>query len=383
MKRRFSLSSRSARFAVVCAASVGVGFVILGGAANAQGAGTGVGAGPAADANAQNRYFQDRVTAGLATDGIVLSRLGYALEIEMSGNTAFVTLTDTASGKTVATQRVKDVAGNREAAVAMLVQTAGAMIEQAKPGAGPKPQPAAHATQGAGGLGLSGRAEGAGGLGLSGRAGGTAAPVDVRVTEDADLARRVREYRNKRFALTAVTTVSGNRYGVSSSTSWVPVRGELGAPVAAPDFYRIVGRDDYARTFERQRSKALWLGLGGTTASFVVMLAAIPARDSGFAAPLVIGGGIGVIAFPMASFVAASSATQPMEINLRLAEEYNERLRRELRIPDSYAVEEREADPARDRRRFLRVKPATSKPAFAVAPYAAATGGGFAIGGTF
>lgn len=371
MKRRFSLSSRSARSAVVCAASVGVGFVILGGAANAQGAGTGVGAGPAADANAQNRYFQDRVTAGLATDGIVLSRLGYALEIEMSGNTAFVTLTDTASGKTVATQRVKDVAGNREAAVAMLVQAAGAMIEQAKPGAGPKPQPAARATQGAGGLGLSG---------LSG---GTAAPVDVRVTEDADLARRVREYRNKRFALTAVTTVSGNRYGVSSSTSWVPVRGELGAPVATPDFYRIVGRDDYARTFERQRSKALWLIYGGSTASLVVMLAAIPARDSGFAAPLLIGGGIGAIAFPIAGIVAARSATQPLETNVRLAEEYNERLRHELRIPESYAVEEREADPARDRRRFLRMKPATSKPAFAVAPYAAATGGGFAIGGTF
>lgn len=75
-------------------------------------------------------FLEQRVAEELASDGLLLSRLGVTLDIDIVGDTVLVSLIDSTTSRAVASTKVDRVPGDREAAVAQVTQVASSLADQ-------------------------------------------------------------------------------------------------------------------------------------------------------------------------------------------------------------------------------------------------------------
>src|SRR5512144_2938416 len=75
-------------------------------------------------------FLEQRVAEELAADGTILSRLGVALDVELVGEKAVVSLVDPATRRAVSSTKVDSLPADREAAVATVVQVVANMTTQ-------------------------------------------------------------------------------------------------------------------------------------------------------------------------------------------------------------------------------------------------------------
>lgn len=146
-------------------------------------------------------FFEQRVTERLASEGVLLSRRKLGLRIEHSENAWTVSLIDLATGQPAAALEVGQLPPDRDAAVELLVRAA----------------------------------------------------ADLAQHLVNQLAKLESEFnpRSLRFAATYRLDAQGG--ASSSNRRWVMFRGAVDQELAPTEFYRIVGRDDLAASYERRR----------------------------------------------------------------------------------------------------------------------------------
>jgi len=173
--------------------------------------------------------LEQRVPQELATEGVVLGRLGVVLEIEIVGERCVVSLVDPTTHRASASTKIDALPADTEAAVALVTQVAANLAAQlvARPPA--------------------------------------AAPVDAQ-TDD-----RVAEQRYQALALGFgdEILVGGTDGNVGSTREWYAHQGELKVRLAEPRFYELVGRPDLAATYRARHDRMI----GYVTATGVLLVA--------------------------------------------------------------------------------------------------------------
>lgn len=338
---------------------VALGLLVSAGRAHAQPGATPPPSAPAPAPAPSTAFLQQRVVEELAADGIILSRLGVALELEAIGDKLLVSLVDVTTGRASASTKLDAVPLDREAAVASLTQVVANLTAQLR---APAPTTTPLLT--------------------------TAPPTEGQVAAQiaAQLAaerqrdreeRAVREraeiaFREQAIGFGTEIVVSGNQYGVSVARNWTAHRGDVREPLDGPDFYAAIGRDDLADQYKTRRHIKIGALVGsivalGATGYFMYewgeadrVCTLSPDEcdnvdaDAALTGVLVSGGlslvGLGVWAY---------YHTRPHPISeseaKRLGAEHNRALRARLGLPTSMTV----------------------------APYASAHGGGLALAGAF
>ncbi|MBP9088377.1 MAG: hypothetical protein KBG15_19810 [Kofleriaceae bacterium] len=295
-----------------------------------------------------------RIPEQLATEGTLLSRLGLTLQVEAIGDKFLLSLLDTSTGQIVAYSKAEHLPADAEAAIATVTHVVADMVARVRPQATPTV---------------------------------TVTPnvATPQAAADPDLDRRIREFREKKIDSGRTMLITASRYGASMSTSWTPVRGPLHTELSADEFFRVVGRPDFADRYNSRVSTGNTLFYGG----IALGLAAIayggytifrdepsrdyldPAQQDQFPEYLVwsgIGAGITLTGTLLGRYYL-STAGQSAETNIALAEAYNRKLRADLRIPDSVSQRQR-------------TRPTYSH-RLALTPTAGTFGGGLSLAGSF
>lgn len=168
------------------------------------------------------RVLEQRVPQELATEGVVLGRLGVALDVEIVGERCVVSLVDQTTHRASASTKIDALPADVEAAVAVVTQVAANLAAQlvVRP-------PAA----------------------------------DDRVAEQ--------RYKAEAIGFGDEILVGGSDGSVSSTREWYAHRGELQVRLDEPRFYELVGRPDLAATYRARHDRAI----GYATASGVLLVA--------------------------------------------------------------------------------------------------------------
>jgi len=167
--------------------------------------------------------LEQRVPQELATEGIVLARLGVALDVEIVGDRVLISLVDQTTQRASASTKIDALPTDREAAVALVTQVAATLASQLA--APPSTQP----------------------------------PV-------ADHQQEVAEQQYRRDAIgfgDQVTVSGGDGSAVHAGRDWYVTRGELKVPVAETEFYELVGRPDLAAAHRATWTKTRAFVTGG------------------------------------------------------------------------------------------------------------------------
>jgi hypothetical protein len=166
-------------------------------------------------------FLQQRVVEELASDGVVLSRLGVSIQIEFVGDQVLVSLVDNTTHRPSASTKIEALPADREAAVAVVTQVAAGLAVQL--GAQPLKPPS------------------------------TTLRDDSRAREAAELAFR-REAIG--FGTELFVTVNEDKYGttVTTNSRWYANQGELKVRLDGPTFYRLIERPDLASAYETRRT---------------------------------------------------------------------------------------------------------------------------------
>ncbi len=292
-----------------------------------------------------DQFLEQRVAEELASDGTPLSRAGVALDVEIVGQHVLVSLVDPATRRVVASTKVSSLPGDREAAVASLVQVASNLLTQIG-----KIAPSA-----------------------------TAAPAPMLAElHSAQTARADAEslYRQEAISFGEDIVISGNRYGVSTSRHWVAYQGEPAVRLDAEQFYRTVERPDLLERYQSRRRWAIGTIVGGSAASvvgLVWMLGSVggsTSADGSYESPSLAGPLTLTIAGATVATIGAVLAMRMHPVSeseaIQLGVQHNKSLRAKYGLP--VAGTPGASANVRD---------------VAVSPYAGAGGGGLAVSGRF
>lgn len=282
-------------------------------------------------------FLEQRVVQELAADGIMLARLEVTLDVETIGDKLLVSLVDARTGKATASTKIDAVPADREAAVALTTQVVANLAVQIGAVRPPIEAPPA--------------------------------PPPAPVNEEL----RAREIAEVRYATESIgKDARGRRY-----------HGELKTRLTRPVLYDLVGRDDLAKNY-RDNSKAaktafvvglVLIGSATILASAALTTTTLDAETletecadtcTQFAVASVgvaVSGGI-VLAVA-AHYRSKRDPNTEADVD-NLADEYNQKLRRQLGLPT--------ASRHRDRPRVHDV---------AWAPQLYAGGGGLTVLGRF
>ena len=162
--------------------------------------------------------LEQRVPQELATDGVVLARLGVTLEIELVGQRCVVSLVDPTTHRASASTKIDALPAETEAAVALVTQVAANLAAQL-----------------------------------------VARPADDRVAEQ--------RYKAGAIGFGDEILVGGTDGNVGSTREWFAHQGELNVRLDEPRFYELVGRPDLAATYRARHSRMI----GYATASGVLL----------------------------------------------------------------------------------------------------------------
>lgn len=338
-------------------AALVVGVVVVGGApvpcALAQTPGQ-VGAGqPVTSA-----FLDKRVPEELATEGVVLSRQGFALKVEQVGTVWLASLVDLNTGRVAASTKLDALPADREAAVATMTQVVADLAAQV--------------------------------TGRTSSAPGPDAPV--KASDLADFAAReetrraVRDtaetsYRRHAIHFGTEVNVSGGSDGdaVTSSLSSIPYQGDLNQRMSPDEFFTTIHRPDLVASYKTRRNWAIAVfvvaGAAALTGTSLLLFTdpTKPADPSCFpcsggmssTAKAGIGFTLSAIGLVGVGLFVGVSMNPASEAQMKtLADDYNQQLRKQLGLP----VVSRRDPILRDLR---------------LAPVMASSGGGLALGGRF
>ena len=210
-------------------------------------------------------FLEQRVSEELAAKGTLLSRLGVTLDVEVIGPRAIISLVDPATRRALASTKIDELPADREAAVASVAQVAAGLVAQLARPAAPPARPAEQTT------------------------------VVVKEMLDRDREERreheAAEYRYRQEALSfgnEVRVFSNGQY-TSVSRRWVAYQGDIRKRLEGDEFYKIIGRPDLAKQYQRRKdggTTAMVLGVVGMVGGSIYMLAkGFPGYESCFDAP--------------------------------------------------------------------------------------------------
>jgi hypothetical protein len=290
--------------------------------------------------------LEKRVTEELAAEGTVLSRNGWTLALEQSGDELRVSIAQLATGRVLASRTIDRLPSDREAAVAAITQVAGELavnLTETPPAPTSAPEPS----------------------------------------------HEIAKLEYERQAIRFGNQLGGRRGG----GAWAAYRGEVDYRLEPDEFYTEVGRPDLADEYHRRRKTAIAatvLGVAGLGAGIWLLYEGrdeIPAgtwmetsccnpdqtSKSGGPPPedhtaykvgAALAGGFSLVALGVAFWYWGHQ--QPVSENeaKELGDDHNQELRRQLGLP---VVSRREP--------VVR--------GVIVAPYAASGGGGMVLGGSF
>src|SRR5690606_39358477 len=77
-----------------------------------------------------DQFLEQRVPKELATDGVLLSRLGVHLDVELIGDKLLVSLVEDSTNRATASTKIDAIPPDREAAVATVTQVAATLATQ-------------------------------------------------------------------------------------------------------------------------------------------------------------------------------------------------------------------------------------------------------------
>jgi hypothetical protein len=170
-------------------------------------------------------FLEQRVAEELAIDGIILSRFGVALDVELVGTVLIVSLVDPATRRAIVSTKVDDLPADREAAVASVTQVAENLTIQLR----------------------------------------SLPPPDPRAELEAALARE----RAARDSRTWAEHLYRQEY-LALGPKWTVYRGEYQKRLRGTAIYQALGRPDLAKRYSRSRSfkilSAVGVGVFGTLA---------------------------------------------------------------------------------------------------------------------
>ena len=280
-------------------------------------------------------FVEQRVVEELAADGLVLSRLGVTLDVEVIGDRLLISLIESATGRVSASTKLDAVPADREAAVASVTPLVADLVGQLASVATVRPVPAPAERP-------------------------APPPVvdDTKAREAAEF-----EFRQNALGFGNELIVLSTSTTVSAFTRWTAHRGELKEPLAGAEFYRVIGRPDLeAKYLARQRRmRALtWTGLG-LLGGALVFAAGAASTEDGTQDLMSTGVLLTAVASGVTLGIAMGMELRPHPIGegeaKRLAAEYNRTLRARLGLPVHTSLR--------------------------VGPYATTRGGGLALGGRF
>ncbi|MBP9089306.1 MAG: hypothetical protein KBG15_24505 [Kofleriaceae bacterium] len=275
-----------------------------------------------------------RISEQLATEGTVLSRLGLTVQVEAIGDKFLLSLLDTVTGQVVASSKAENLPADPEAAVATVTHIVADMVARTRTPA---------------------------------TAIATASNEAVTLEEG----KRIRAFREKQIGMTPTPVIFSSVLGVFSPTIWIPTTGSFKAPMSLDAFYRLVGRPDYAARYHARRKKGQILVIASTllgSAGILYGSVRTLENQSGGGSISLMSAGCLVLGVTLGSYLI-STAGESAETHIALAEAYNQRLRTELRIPDSVSARQR-------------TKPTYSN-RVAITPLAGPSGGGLSLAGSF
>lgn len=306
-------------------------WLVLAGSAAAQAPGQ---LGPAAPGEPLTAAFlESRGPGELAAQGIVLSRLNLALQLEPVGTRWLVSLIDNSRGQIVASGKIDELPANREAAVVAVTQVVAGLTAQATGRIEPPPPPWTQPPPPGPGAPV--------GPGLQQALGGVRADREMRERAEAEFNRR-----SIRFGATYDLRAAGNFTALHSK--WTAYQGDIRQKLAAPQFYDMVGRPDLVDS-PSNRKTAMVAGfvLGGigvavtyglfvyaTVSSFDCDIDGRNCPNRSYT-PALLTGAASALSFAIAIYYATH--IQPIDDAeaKALANAYNERVRRELGLPVS------------------------------------------------
>jgi hypothetical protein len=170
-----------------------------------------------ASAQPKTSLLEKRVTEELAAEGTVLSRNGWTLTLEPSGDELRVSIAELSTGHVLASRTIDRVPSDREAAVAAITQVAGELsVQLAEASSPPAPAPAP-------------------------------APAPSHELADLEYERHAIRFGNERHAR--------GLFGA--------YRGEVAYHLTPDDFYAEVGRPDLADEYHHRRTTAIVAGVVG------------------------------------------------------------------------------------------------------------------------
>lgn len=313
-------------------------------------------------------YLEQRVAEELAADGVLLSRLGVHLDVEVVGDKLLISLVENTTDRAAASTKLDAIPPDRDAAVAAVTQVASTLASQlvapqpaaAQPHTPSIPQPDA-----------------------------TAAAVKSALAEDRE-ARRAQDLREYNFRQEAI--YFGNepvfytdfKTFVAAGSRVVPYQGEVHRKIDGAEFYEIVDRPDLAARYTRNKQLG-WIGaIGGSAISLAgTLLVSKAIADEGDTCPtssdpfapcsgsqggyktagfVMMFGGLGVMGLGVLRLASPHPASE--KERYELASDYNARLREKYRLPGSARREEHRIQ-------------------VGITPYVVGDGGGLVLGGLF
>ncbi len=263
-------------------------------------------------------FLERRVVEELAAEGTVLGRLGFAVRIQVAGNTVEISLLDITSQRVVRATKIDSLATDREAALATVTQVVANLVaQQSQVTAAPVEVAPAIAPN-------------------------PAAPPSMMNREEA-------EARFNREAIGFGSFVIINNQGAILATDnrkWTAWQGELKTGLSHTQFYQLVNRPDLEKQRQSRRATGgLLIGasVAGYVASFLLFhyaLSEVEVDDVGNSSgpsDLALYGSIGLLVASAGASLGgfAMMGTQPIDEGeaKRLAQKYNDDLRRKYGLP--------------------------------------------------
>jgi hypothetical protein len=174
--------------------------------------------------------LEQRVPQELAAEGVVLGRLGVALDVEIIGDRCVVSLVDQTTHRASASTKIDALPADAEAAVALVTQVAANLASQ-----------------------------------LVVRPPAADAQTDDRIAEQ--------RYQAEALGFGDEILVGGTGGNVGSTREWYAHQGELKVRLDEPRFYELVGRPDLAATYRARHDRMI--GYATATGALLAASAAL------------------------------------------------------------------------------------------------------------